>query len=93
MLNNDISQLFTLIKETVTDTDICSAGEFNWSNIAGISKRQGVSAMILDALESLKAEQRPQNPLLMRWVVSSLMVITQEEILAFCVQCRCFIPH
>ena len=58
MLNNDISQLFTLIKETVTDTDICSAGEFNWSNIAGISKRQGVSAMILDALESLKAEQR-----------------------------------
>ena len=45
-----------------------------WAKIFRIATHQGVSAMLLDAIESLPAEMRPEKPLLLKWVGQTMMM-------------------
>lgn len=46
----------------------------NWPVIFHISKRQGTSAILLDAIEKLPAEQRPPKELLLQWIGQAAMM-------------------
>lgn len=75
MLNPKITHLLELIKASVTCTNEYALTEaINWPAIFHISKRQGVSAILLDAIEKLPSEQRPPKALLLQWIGHAAMI-------------------
>ena len=75
MLSPKITHLLELIKASITCTNKSTLTEaINWPAIFHISKRQGVSALLLDAIEKLPSEQRPPKALLLQWIGHAAMI-------------------
>lgn len=75
MLSPKITHLLELIKASITCTNKNTLTEaINWPAIFHISKRQGVSALLLDAIEKLPSEQRPPKALLLQWIGHAAMI-------------------
>ena len=43
-------------------------GEINWNDIQAIAEQQGLSAIIVDAVEKLPDNMRPPKPVLLQWI-------------------------
>ena len=50
---------------------------YDWNNLSVLSSKQGVSAIVLDAISKLPEGQRPPRPLLLQWIGKVAM---QEQI-------------
>lgn len=88
MLNNNILHLLALVRIAVTGSDENSLrGKTGWNDIMEASKEQGVSAVVLDALERLPSGMRPLRPLLLQWIgqtsVMEEMYAHHKEQIAF----------
>ncbi len=69
MLDKNILNLLVLIRIAITSCDKNVLSEnIDWNNIFEISKKQGVSTIVFDALEKLSSDIRPSKPLLLQWI-------------------------
>ena len=66
--------MLALVKDAIAEQDKYSADRVNWDDIAYMSKRQGVSAILFDAIENLPITQRPDKPLLLKWIGQTMMI-------------------
>lgn len=62
---------FYLVRKPKDDSIVCS--ETDWNAIFTIAKQQGVSAIVLDAIDQLNAQSRPSEPVLLQWIKHSVM--------------------
>ena len=70
----DEKNLMVLLKSMFTTQPTNCYVPINWPAIFHISKRQGVSALLLDAIEKLPSEQRPPKALLLQWIGHAAMI-------------------
>lgn len=69
MLDKNILHLLALVRIAVSGSDENSLrGKMGWNDIMEASKGQGVSAVVLDAMERLPSDMRPLKPLLLQWI-------------------------
>lgn len=62
---------FYLVRKPKDDSIVCS--ETDWNAIFTIAKQQGVSAIVLDAIDLLNAQSRPSESVLIQWIKHSVM--------------------
>lgn len=62
---------FYLVRNPKDDSIVCS--ETDWNAIFTIAKQQGVSAIVLDAIDLLNAQPRPSESVLIQWIKHSVM--------------------
>lgn len=62
---------FYLVRKPKDDSIVCS--ETDWNAIFTIAKQQGVSAIVLDAIDLLNAQPRPSESVLIQWIKHSVM--------------------
>lgn len=75
MLDKNILNLLALIRIAITGNDKKALIEnLDWDKIFDISKKQGVSAIVIDALEKLPSDICPSRPLLLQWIGHTTMV-------------------
>ncbi len=75
MLDKNILNLLALIRIAIIGCDKNVLIEnIDWNNLFEISKKQGVSAIVFDALEKLSSEVRPSKPLLLQWIGQTTMM-------------------
>lgn len=60
-----------LVRNPKDDSIVCS--ETDWNAIFTIAKQQGVSAIVLDAIDLLNAQPRPSESVLIQWIKHSVM--------------------
>lgn len=46
----------------------CISGEINWDNVQALAERQGLLAIVLDGIDKLPKNMRPQQGLLLNWI-------------------------
>lgn len=75
MLDKNILNLLALIRISITGNDKNALnGNLEWDNIFDISKKQGVSAIVLGALDKLSSAIRPSRPLLLQMIGHTTMM-------------------
>lgn len=69
MLNKGVSNLLALIKSALTNsTSSLPRDNINWQSLYPLALHQGVSAILLDAMERLPDEMRPPKSVLLQWI-------------------------
>ena len=80
MLNKNISNLLTLTKIALNSTDKSVSIEsidrdgIDWNYIVNVSKKQGVGAILIDAVKKFPSDQRPPKSLLLQWIGQMAMM-------------------
>lgn len=75
MLDKNILNLLALIRIAITGNDKNALNEnIEWDKIFDISKKQGVSAIVLDALDKLSSDSRPSRPFLLQMIGHTTMM-------------------
>lgn len=75
MLDKNILDLLALTRLAISGGDgTALSGNLDWDYLATASRRQGVSAIVLDAVEKLPTELRPAKPLLLQWIGHTAMM-------------------
>lgn len=80
MLNKNIIHLLALTKvatnsaDKTVSIDGIDLNGIDWNYIVNVSKRQGVSAILIDAIKKIPSDQRPPKPLLLQWIGQMAMM-------------------
>ena len=80
MLNKNISNLLALTKIALNSTDKSVSIEsidrdgIDWNYIVNVSKKQGVGAILIDAVKKFPSDQRPPKSLLLQWIGQMAMM-------------------
>ena len=87
MTDSNTGILLELTKNALANTDSpLSKGNADWSVLANVAFKQGISAIVLDAIELLPSAQRPPKPQLMQWIgrtaVMERMYVQHKEAIA-----------
>lgn len=75
--------LLKLLRFAVSSKALCGntlfGGGNGWAKIFKVAAHQGVSAIILDAIECFPVAQRLDNPLLLKWVGQTMVMERMYE--------------
>ena len=80
MLNKNIIHLLALTKVAINSADKSvsidgiNQNSVDWNDIVNVSKKQGVSAILIDAIKKIPSDQRPPKPLLLQWIGQMAMM-------------------
>lgn len=67
-----INPFLHLVKKGVGFGGYCNIGSYDWSRIQELAFEQGLSAVVLDGIERLPDQQRPQKVFLLEWIGETL---------------------
>lgn len=75
MLNKSVLNLLALTKSALTNSILSQPIEnIDWHTVYSLALRQGVSAIVLDAIGLLPNEARPSKPMLLQWIGQATMM-------------------
>lgn len=74
MLNHNISCLLKLCNIAFIGVNRGDSFDgIDWNHVFEVSKKQGVSAIVLDALDKCPKEQRPPQSIILKWIGQAVM--------------------
>jgi hypothetical protein len=75
MLNKSVLNLLALTKSALTNSILSQPIEnIDWHSVYALALRQGITAILLDAISKLSNEVRPSKPMLLQWIGQATMM-------------------
>ena len=75
MLNKSVLNLLALTKSALTNSILSQPIEnIDWHTVYSLALRQGITAILLDAISKLPNEARPSKPMLLQWIGQATMM-------------------
>lgn len=75
MLNKSVLNLLALTKSALTNSILSQPIEnIDWHPVYALALRQGITAILLDAISKLSNEVRPSKPMLLQWIGQATMM-------------------
>ena len=71
-MNSNYEALVALTRLGINHPTYLSNQEIDWQSVKDLAERQGLSAVVLEGIERLPEEQRPQKVFLLEWIGETL---------------------